>query len=66
MHREEEQVFAALQGHADAEIEIAFKFQCTTILVSRFWEQIAYLAQIMKLHKSGMQVNAPSSANVCC
>ena len=32
MHGEEEQLIAALQGHADAEVD--FKFKCTTILVS--------------------------------
>ena len=41
MHGEEEQLIAALQGHADADTDINFKFQCTTILVSRFWEQKA-------------------------
>ena len=40
MHGEEEQVIAALQGHADAETDIRFKFQCTTILVSYSWELI--------------------------
>lgn len=32
MHGEEEQLIAALQGHADANVD--FKFRCTTILVS--------------------------------
>lgn len=32
MHGEEEQLIAALQGHADADVD--FKFRCTTILVS--------------------------------
>ena len=36
MHGEEEQLIAALQGHADADMDIKFKFQCTTILVIRF------------------------------
>ena len=34
MHGEEEQLIAALQGHADTVIDVNFKFQCTTILVS--------------------------------
>ena len=37
MHGEEEQLIAALQGHADPDIDIEFKFQCTTILVSWSW-----------------------------
>lgn len=41
MHGEEEQLIAALQGHADADMDINFKFQCTTILVIRFREQKA-------------------------
>lgn len=40
MHGEEEQLIAALQDHADAETDIRFKFQCTTILVSCSWEHI--------------------------
>ena len=41
MQGEEEQLIAALQGHADADMDINFKFQCTTILVIRFREQKA-------------------------
>ena len=47
MHGGEEQLIAALQGRADADTDINFKFQCTTILVSRFWQQ-----KLMWMHRA--------------
>ena len=40
MHGGEEQIITALRSHADADIDINFKFQCTTILVSCLWPKI--------------------------
>ena len=63
MHGEEEQIVTALQGHADADTDIEFKFQCTTILVSRLWEHKAYMDAQGSGHVA-MQVYACSGLSV--